>query len=31
MALWAFATVSTAQNVSDLTQFKQVNAVLLAR
>ncbi|MGH3310677.1 MAG: sensor histidine kinase [Streptomyces sp.] len=30
MALWGFATVTTAQNVSDLTRFKEVNATLLA-
>ncbi|GHJ39746.1 nitrate- and nitrite sensing domain-containing protein [Streptomyces sp. TS71-3] len=29
MALWAFATVTTAQSVSDLTRFKDVNATLL--
>ncbi|WP_255945702.1 sensor histidine kinase [Streptomyces odontomachi] len=29
MALWGFATVITAQSVSDLTRFKDVNATLL--
>ncbi|MFG3367664.1 nitrate- and nitrite sensing domain-containing protein [Streptomyces sp. NPDC048156] len=29
MALWAFATVSTARNVSELAQFKDVDATLL--
>ncbi|WP_181764290.1 ATP-binding protein [Streptomyces albidus (ex Kaewkla and Franco 2022)] len=30
MALWGYATVTTAQNVSDLSRFKEVNATLLA-
>ncbi|MCM2577614.1 sensor histidine kinase [Streptomyces meridianus] len=30
MALWAFATVTTAQTVSDLARFKEANATLLA-
>ncbi len=30
MALWAFATVTTAQNVSELDRLKQIDATLVA-